>query len=130
MDWKPSCRARLPAFLFGWWARSHPRGGLHCNSLPPALQSIFGGFGRNSFATRGNTDRASCTGPVNDGRYTRDETGQGAPLGWCKVTLVNDLPGTAEIKVNSKYLNPETTPPEVEIAEDPKPGAHDLEIKK
>ena len=47
-----------------------------------------------------------------------------------KVILINDLPEMAEIKVNSKYLNPETTLPEVEIVEDPKPGAHDLEIKK
>jgi hypothetical protein len=85
--------------------------------------------------SKGNTNRASCTGPVKNGRYTlvtsgvtRDETGQGAPLGWYKVTLINDLPGTPEIKVHPKYLKPETTPLEIEIVDDPKPGAYDLEM--
>src|SRR5262245_7526088 len=61
--------------------------------------------------SRGNTARVSCTGPVKGGRYTlvtsgvtRSDTGEGAPLGWYKVTLINDLPGMAEIKVHSKYL--------------------------
>ena len=88
-------------------------------------------------AARGNTNRASCTGPVKNGRYTlvtsgvtRSETGEGAPLGWYKVTLINDLPGMAEIKVHSKYLNPETTPLEVEIVEDPRPGAYDLALTR
>ena len=77
-------------------------------------------------ASRGNTNRAGCTGPVKNGRYTlvtsgvtRDETGDGAPLGWYKVTLLNDLPGAPVINVHGKYLNPETTPLEVEIVEDP-----------
>jgi len=87
--------------------------------------------------SRGNTARASCTGPVKAGRYflvtsgvTKADTGEGAPLGWYKVTLINDLPGMAEIKVHSKYLRPETTPLEIEIVENPAPGAYDLQMTK
>ena len=46
------------------------------------------------------------------------------------MTLINDLPGMAEIKVHRKYLNPETTPLEIEIVENPKPGAYDLALTK
>jgi hypothetical protein len=85
--------------------------------------------------SKANTARASCTGPVKDGRYTlvtsgvtRAETGSGAPLGWYKVTLINDLPGTPVIEVHSKYLRPETTPVAIEIVDNPEPGAYDVKL--
>ena len=88
-------------------------------------------------ASRGNTARASCTGPVSNGRYklvtsgvTKSDTGEGAPLGWYKVTLIADIPGMAEIKVNSKFLNPDTTPLAIEIVENPEPGRYDLQLTK
>jgi hypothetical protein len=86
-------------------------------------------------ASKRNTARVSCTGPVKSGRFTlvtsavtRDDTGSGAPLGCFKVTLINDLPGMAEIKVHPKYLRPETTPVAIEIVEDPQPGAYDIKL--
>jgi hypothetical protein len=85
--------------------------------------------------SKGNSVRASCTGPVKDGRYTlvtsavtRQDTGSGAPLGWYKVILLNDLPGTPIINVHSKYLSPETTPLSIEIVENPQPGAYDIKL--
>src|SRR5262245_41332218 len=84
---------------------------------------------------RGNVARVSCTGPVKNGRYTlvtsgvtRSDTGDGAPLGWYKVTLLADLPGMAEIKVDRKFLSPETTPLAIEIVEKPDAGKYDLEM--
>jgi hypothetical protein len=84
---------------------------------------------------KGNNIRVSCTGPVSNGRYklvttsvTRTDTGSGAPLGWFKVTLINDLPGTGVINVHEKYLKPETTPVAIEIVENPQPGAYDVEL--
>ena len=85
--------------------------------------------------SKGNTVRVSCTGPVSNGRYTlvtsgvtKADTGSGAPTGWFKVTLINDLPGMAEIKVHPKYLKPETTPLAIEIVDNPQPGAYDLKL--
>jgi hypothetical protein len=87
--------------------------------------------------SRGNSSRVGCTGPVKNGRYTlvtsgvtKADTGDGAPLGWYKVTLLNDLPGMAEIKVHSKFLKPETTPLEIEIVDNPEPGRYDLQLFK
>jgi hypothetical protein len=86
-------------------------------------------------ASKGNTERVSCTGPIKAGRYnlvtsgvTKSDTGSGAPLGWFKVTLINDLPGTPVINVDSKYLNPETTPVAIEIVDNPEPGAYDVKL--
>jgi hypothetical protein len=91
----------------------------------------------NPDESKGNTARVGCSGPVKNGRYslvtagvTQIDTGTGAPLGWYKVTLLTDLPGTPEIKVDKKYLRPETTPLQVEIVENPKPGHYDLQLTK
>jgi hypothetical protein len=46
------------------------------------------------------------------------------------VTLLADLPGMAEIKVNSKYLNVESTPLQIQIVENPEPNAYDLQLFK
>ena len=85
--------------------------------------------------SRGNTARVSCTGPVSGGRYklvtsgvTKSDTGEGAPLGWYKVTLLADMPGMAEIKVHSKFLSPDTSPLAIEIVENPDPGKYDLQL--
>jgi hypothetical protein len=87
--------------------------------------------------SKGNTARVGCSGPVKNGRYslvtagvTQIDTGTGAPLGWYNVTLLTDLPGTPEIKVDKKYLRPETTPLQVEIVENPPPGKYDLQLTK
>jgi hypothetical protein len=87
--------------------------------------------------SRGNTARVGCTGPISGGRYklvtsgvTKSDTGEGAPLGWYKVTLLADLPGMAEIKVHNKYLNVDTTPLQMEIVENPGPNAYDLQFFK
>jgi hypothetical protein len=87
--------------------------------------------------SKGNTARVGCSGPVKNGRYslvtsgvTQIDTGTGAPLGWYRVTLLTDMPGTPEIKVDPKYLNPETTPIKVEIVEKPEPGHYDLQLTK
>jgi hypothetical protein len=84
---------------------------------------------------KGNTARAGCTGPISNGQYklvttavTKDDTGPGAPLGWYKVTLLHDLPGMAEIKVHPRFLSPQTTPIEIEIVENPAPGAYDIKL--
>jgi hypothetical protein len=89
----------------------------------------------NPDASKGNTARAACTGPVKDGRYTlvtsaveKRDTGSGAPVGWYKVTLIADLPGTPIIKVHPKYLQPETTPVAIEIVDNPQPGAYDVKL--
>jgi hypothetical protein len=85
--------------------------------------------------SKGNTAHVACTGRVKDGRYTlntsavmKGDTGSGAPVGWFKVTLTNDLPGMPYIPVHKKYLQPETTPVSVEIKDDPAPGAYDIKL--
>jgi hypothetical protein len=85
--------------------------------------------------SKGNTARAACTGRVKGGQYTlitsgvtRTDTGSGAPLGWYKVTLINDMPGTPIINVHSKYLRPETSPVAIEIVDNPQPGAYDVKL--
>ena len=86
-------------------------------------------------SSKGNNIRASCTGPVKDGHFTlvtsgvqKNDTGSGAPMGWYKVTLITDLPGTPIINVAPKYLQPETTPVAIEIVENPQPGASDIQL--
>jgi hypothetical protein len=89
-------------------------------------------------ASKGNTARVSCTGRIDSqGHYQLatsavrgSDSGKGAPLGWYKVTLLTTLPGSPEISVNSKYLDPETTPLSVEVVADPSPGAYDLKLTK
>jgi hypothetical protein len=85
--------------------------------------------------SKGNTARIGCSGPVKNGHYklntsavTRLDTGAGAPLGWYKVTLTNNLPGQPIINVANKYLTPETTPVAIEIVDNPEPGAYDIQL--
>ncbi len=89
----------------------------------------------NPNETKGNALRIACTGRVKDGRYTLNtsavtsiDTGSGAPLGWFKVTLTTDLPGMAPIKVAPKYLDAKMSPVEIEIMDNPQPGAYDISL--
>jgi hypothetical protein len=84
---------------------------------------------------KGNKERIGCSGRVHNGQYklatsavTRQDTGAGAPLGWFKVTLTNDLPGMPIIPVHQRFLRPETTPVEIEIVDNPAPGAYDIKL--
>jgi hypothetical protein len=89
-------------------------------------------------ASRENNARVSCVGRIDSqGRYTLSTTGvkgsdsgKGAPLGWYKVILLTTLPGSPEISVPAKYLDPKDTPLKVKVVADPEPGAYDLELKK
>jgi hypothetical protein len=86
-------------------------------------------------ASKGNTARAACTGPVKDGRFNlvtsavdRRDTGSGAPVGWYKVTVIQDLPGIPILNVHQKFLFPEKTPISIEIVDNPQPGAYDIKL--
>jgi hypothetical protein len=92
----------------------------------------------NADATKGNTATVSCVGRLNEqGQYQlktmavkKSDSGEGAPLGWYKVTLLTGLPGEPEITVNPKYLDPSKTPLSVEVVENPAPGQYDLKLTK
>jgi hypothetical protein len=90
----------------------------------------------NADPSKGNTARAACTGRVKDGHFTlitsaveKYNTGGGAPLGWYKVTVVKDLPGLPILPVHPRYLDPQKSPVSIEIVDDPKPGAYDIQLK-
>jgi hypothetical protein len=93
-------------------------------------------------SAKGNAAKISCTSPVREGRYdletvgiTRNDSGPGVPPGWYKVTYqMLDL-GTkkkpqAEVQVNDKFKNVETTPLSVEVKDNPEPGAYDFKLTK
>jgi hypothetical protein len=118
-------------------------GGLHL--VPVSGTVMMGGKplprGGVSFipdASKGNTARVSCVGRINSqGRYELStngvkgsDSGKGAPLRWYKVTILTTLPGSPEIKVNAKYLDPVATPLSVEVVANPAPGAYDFDVTK
>lgn len=87
----------------------------------------------NPDETKGNTLRAACTGRVKNGRYTlntsavdRRDTGDGAPLGWFKITLTTDLPGMQPVKIAPKFQDPNNSPISIEISDNPPPGNYDV----
>jgi hypothetical protein len=88
--------------------------------------------------SRGNQARVSCLGRLDSqGRYMLatsalkgSDSGKGAPLGWYKVTLITTLPGSPEITVDGRYLDPERTPWSKEVVADAEPGHYDLEVAK
>jgi hypothetical protein len=97
----------------------------------------------NPDTSKGNNARVSCTSAVRDGRFElrtdgieRSDSGTGAPLGWYKVSLRVNMPGEKPvlpgpaIDVNPLYLDPKTTPLEIEVVENPEPGAYDLKLTK
>jgi hypothetical protein len=93
-------------------------------------------------AAKGNTAKISCTSPVREGRYeletigiTGSDSGSGVPPGWYKVTynridLATKKRAQADIQVNDKYKNADTTPLSVEVKDNPEPGAYDFKLTK
>lgn len=91
-------------------------------------------------SAKGNTAPISATGQVTDGHYelqtnavTRAESGPGVPPGWYKVTVtIPDIRKRrrSTIEFNDKYKFVERTPLEVEVKENPEPGAYDFKLNK
>ena len=82
--------------------------------------------------SKGNTFRASCTGPVKNGRYklittavTRQDTGAGAPLGWYKVHVHWDSKNAQgqPCPVHPRFLESGLTTLSLEVVANPQPGA-------
>jgi hypothetical protein len=83
-------------------------------------------------ASKGNTYRVSCSGPISNGQWNlvtsgieRRDTGTGAPVGWFKVTYFHPNEGskapgaTAAPKVAAKYYQEDTTPLSIELTDPP-----------
>jgi len=93
-------------------------------------------------AAKGNTSRIVCTSPIREGSYnletsgiTRAESGAGVPPGWYKVTFFQQEESTKKhkvvpIDVNPKFKSVEKTPLEVEVKDNPDPGAYDFKMTK
>jgi hypothetical protein len=93
-------------------------------------------------AAKGNTASISCDSLVKEGRYelrtnavTRSNSGAGVPLGWYKVTVF--IPQTGgrkqpgqKFEIPDKYMSVGKTPLEVEVKDNPEPGAYDLKLTK
>jgi hypothetical protein len=93
-------------------------------------------------AAKGNTATINCDGWAKEGHYdlqtnavTRGNSGSGVPLGWYKVTVFAPASGGrkqpgAKLDIPNKYFNVEKTPLEVEVKDNPEPGAYDLKLTK
>jgi hypothetical protein len=93
-------------------------------------------------ASKGNNLRLGCSGPISSGQWSlatsgmqRADTGQGAPVGWFKVTY-NDpnegskAPGvTPAPKVAAKYWREDTTPLSIQLTDPPPPEGYTIELK-
>jgi hypothetical protein len=95
----------------------------------------------NPDVSKGNTARVSCTSPVRDGKFQlrtdaikHADSGPGVPLGWYKAYLRVNTAGEQPIfpgpvvQIHSRYLDAEKTPLEIEVVENPAPGAYDLKV--
>ena len=82
-----------------------------------------------------------CWGRLNEqGQYQlatmgvkgNDPHGSGAPVGWYKVTLMDNLPGMPPMpkNVNPVYRDENKTPLAIEVVENPPPGAYDIKLNK
>jgi len=93
-------------------------------------------------AAKGNTATINCDGPAKDGHYelrtnavTRSESGSGVPPGWYKVTIFapetggRKQPGPKH-NIPQRYLHVTKTPLEIEVKDNPEPGAYDLKLTK
>jgi hypothetical protein len=85
-------------------------------------------------ASKGNTHRVDCLGPVRGGKFTLlttavkdSDSGKGVPVGWYKVYLYTDVPGL-NIDIHPRFTDPEKTPVSVEVVENPAPGAYDIKF--
>ena len=92
-------------------------------------------------ASKGNTLRVSCSGPISNGRWSlvtsgmeRADTGTGAPVGWFKVRYIHPNEGgkqpgqSAAPKVAAKYYREETTPLSIELTDPPPPEGYTIEL--
>src|SRR5262245_3242246 len=83
-------------------------------------------------ASKGNTLRVSCSGPISNGEWNlvtsgmeRANTGRGAPVGWFKVKYIDPNEGskapgvTPAPKVAAKYSREDTTPLSIELTDPP-----------
>jgi hypothetical protein len=83
-------------------------------------------------AAKGNNHRVDCLSPVRDGKFNLlttavkdSDSGQGAPVGWYKVYLYTDVPDL-KLDIHPRFTDPDKTTIEVEVVENPKPGAYDI----
>ena len=92
-------------------------------------------------ASKGNTLRVSCSGPISNGRWSlvtsgmeRADTGTGAPVGWFKVTYTHPNEGSkapgasAAPKVAARYYSEATTPLSIELTDPPPAGGYIIEL--
>lgn len=90
---------------------------------------------------KGNKFRGGPIGTIqSEGTYQMTTNGKpGAPAGWYKVTVSTKMPpsasDTAPMKMptsgprlSPKYMSAATTDLEVEVTENPQPGAYDLRV--
>jgi hypothetical protein len=96
----------------------------------------------NPNTEKGNKAKVSCSSPIRNGKFElrtdgieRSDSGTGVPPGWYKVYVrVNQageppmFPGPAVVDINPKYLDPDQTPLEIEVVENPEPGRYDLKM--
>ena len=91
---------------------------------------------------KGNTSTIICVSRIKDGHYdletngvTRSDSGRGVPLGWYKVHFRILQESTkkhpiAPIDVNGKFMDPDKTPLQVEVKDNPEPGSYDFKLTK
>jgi hypothetical protein len=103
---------------------------------------INGGYVEfNPDSAKGNMAKIICRSRIKEGHYnletsgiTRSDSGSGVPLGWYKVTFRNQLSSkkhpVAQINVNERFMNPATTPLQVEVKDNPEPGTYDFKMTK
>ena len=92
-------------------------------------------------SAKGNTAKIIGKSLIREGRYsletsgiTRSDSGTGVPLGWYKVTFRNEETSrkhpVAPVNVNEKYMSFQSTPLQVEVKDNPDPGAYDFKMTK
>jgi hypothetical protein len=92
-------------------------------------------------ASKGNTLRVSCSGPISNGRWDlvtsgmeRADTGTGAPVGWFKVIYTHPNEGSrapgasAAPKVAARYYREDTTPLSIELTDPPPAEGYTIEL--
>jgi hypothetical protein len=92
-------------------------------------------------ASKGNSLRVSCSGPIANGRWNlvtsgveRADTGTGAPVGWFKVIYTHPNEGSkapgasAGPKVAAKYYREDTTPLSIELTDPPPAEGYTIEL--
>jgi hypothetical protein len=95
----------------------------------------------NPDSAKGNTAKIIGKSRIQEGRYnletsgiTRSDSGSGVPLGWYKVTFRNQESTKKHpapwINVHDKYMSASTTPLQVEVKDNPDPGAYDFKMTK